>query len=70
MSGSSTAFDLGASQGAAVLGLLERANVPPVPALYRLIYDYVAGVRGLLASRVDDILGELRSRPRPEGEVA
>lgn len=58
MSGSSTAFDLGASQGAAVLGLLERANVPPVPALYRLIYDYVAGVRGLLASRVDDILGE------------
>lgn len=58
MSGSATAFDLGASQGAAVLGLLERANVPPVPALYRLIYDYVAGVRGLFASRVDDILGE------------
>lgn len=58
MSGGVTAFDLGASQGAAVLGLLERANVPPVPALYRLIYDYVAGVRGLLASRVDDILGE------------
>lgn len=58
MSGYATAFDLGASQGAAVLGVLERANVPPVPALYRLIYDYVAGVRGLLASRVDDILGE------------
>jgi len=58
VSGSVAAFDLGASQGAAVLGLLERANVPPVPALYRLIYDYVAGVRGLFASRVDDILGE------------
>jgi diguanylate cyclase len=58
LSGSAAAFDLGASQGAAVLGLLERANVPPVPALYRLIYDYVAGVRGLFASRVDDILGE------------
>lgn len=58
MSGSAAAFDLGASQGAAVLGLLERANVPPVPALYRLIYDYVAGVRGLLASRVDHILSE------------
>jgi diguanylate cyclase len=58
LSGSAAAFDLGASQGAAVLGLLERTNVPPVPALYRLIYDYVAGVRGLLTSRVDDILGE------------
>jgi diguanylate cyclase len=58
LSGSVTAFDLGASQGAAVLGLLERANVPPVPALYRLIFDYVAGVRGLLASRVDHILSE------------
>lgn len=58
MSGTVAAFDLGASQGAAVLGLLERANVPPVPALYRLIYDYVAGVRGLLANRVDDILSE------------
>jgi diguanylate cyclase len=52
------AIDLGVSQGAAVLGLLERAKVPPLPAFYRLFYDYVAGVRGLFASRVDDILGE------------
>jgi diguanylate cyclase len=52
------AIDLGASQGAAVLGLLERAKVPPRPAFYRLLYDYVAGVRGLFADRVDDILSE------------
>jgi len=52
------ALDLGASQGAAVLGLLERAQVAPVPALYSLLFDYVSGVRGLFASRVDDIIGE------------
>ncbi|HVY51768.1 MAG TPA: diguanylate cyclase [Devosia sp.] len=52
------AIDLSASQGAAVLGLLERAQVPPVPAFYRLLYDYVSGVRGLFASRIEDIIGE------------
>jgi diguanylate cyclase len=52
------AIDLDATQGAAVLGLLERANVPPLPAYYALLYDYVAGVRGLLSSRVGEILNE------------
>lgn len=58
MAANLAAIDLGASQGAAVLGLLQRARVPPLPAFYRLLYDYVAGVRGLFASRVDDILGD------------
>ena len=58
MAVSLAAIDLGASQGAAVLGLLERAKVPPFPAFYRLLYDYVAGVRGMCSSRVDDILAE------------
>lgn len=53
-----TAFDLSASQGAAVLGLLERASVPPLPAFYKLLYDYVAGVQGLFATRIRDILSE------------
>ena len=51
-------IDLGASQGLAVLELLERAQVPPLPAFYKLLYDYVAGVQGLFASRVGDILAE------------
>lgn len=58
MSVSRAAIDLSASQGAAVLGLLERAKVPPLPAFYRLMYDYVAGVHGLIAGRVDAILAE------------
>lgn len=52
------AIDLGASQGLAVLELLERAEVPPLPAFYKLLYDYVAGVQGLFASRIGDILAE------------
>ena len=52
------AIDLSASQGAAVLGLLERASVPPLPSFYRLLYDYVSGVGGLMSSRVGDILEE------------
>ena len=58
MAGALTAIDLSASQGAAVLGLLERAKVPPQPAFYKLLYDYVSGVQGLLSSRVRDILAE------------
>ncbi|MEO7224313.1 MAG: hypothetical protein ABIY37_17735, partial [Devosia sp.] len=52
------AFDLSKSQGSAVLGLLERARVPPHPAFYRLFFDYVAGVKGLMAVRIGDILAE------------
>jgi len=52
------AIDLSASQGAAVLGLLERAGVPPLPGFYKLLYDYVSGVGGLMSERVGDILEE------------
>ena len=41
-----------------MLELLERAEVPPLPAFYELLYDYVACVQGLFASRVGDILAE------------
>jgi len=58
LAGALTAIDLSASQGAAVLGLLERAKVPPQPAFYKLLYDYVSGVQGLFSSRVRDILAE------------
>ena len=52
------AIDLGMTQGAAVLGIMERAKVSPLPALYRLLYDYVAGVDGLASNRVRDILAD------------
>jgi diguanylate cyclase len=52
------AFDLSRSQGAAVLGLLERAQVPPLPVFYRLLFDYVAGVKGLMAGRIGEILAD------------
>lgn len=41
-----------------MLALLERANVPPLPAFYTLLYNYVAGVQGLFSTRVRDILAE------------
>src|SRR5215216_4386399 len=52
------AIDLSASQGAAVLTLLERAKVPPLPSFYALLYNYVAGVESLINSRVRSILAE------------
>jgi diguanylate cyclase len=59
-------FDLSRSQGIAVLGLLERAKVPPSPAFYRLLFDYIAGVKGLMAGRIDEILtdgnGQVQNR--------
>ena len=58
LAASLAAIDLGASQGTAVLSLLERANVPPLPAFYTLLYNYVAGVQGLFSTRVRDILAE------------
>ena len=41
-----------------MLGLLERASVPPLPAFYNLLFDYVAGVKGLQSARVATILSE------------
>lgn len=52
-----SAIDLHASQGDAVLHLLERAEVPPLPSFYRLFYDYVADVDGLLADRMRAVVG-------------
>jgi diguanylate cyclase len=48
-----------------VLGLLERASVPPLPAFYNLLFDYVAGAKGLQAARVGAILA---SDSEPVGE--
>jgi diguanylate cyclase len=50
------AIDIAVSQGVAVLGLLERSQVPPVPAFYRLLYDYVADVRSPSTARVAQIV--------------
>ena len=50
------AIDIAVSQGVAVLGLLERSQVPPVPTFYRLLYDYVADVRGPSSARVAQIV--------------
>jgi diguanylate cyclase len=55
--GSPGALDLNVSQGTAVLGLLERAKVPPLPSFYRLLYDYVSGV-GSEPGRLRDILAD------------
>jgi diguanylate cyclase len=51
-------INLGLSQGTAVLGLMERAQIPPLPPFYKLLYDYVAAAPGLFTSRVRDILDE------------
>jgi diguanylate cyclase len=48
--------EIGASRGDAVIKLLERAHVPPVPPFYRLCYDYLAGVRTLDAIRAGSII--------------
>lgn len=56
-------FDLRKSQGLAVLELLERARVPPLPVFYKLFFEYVAGVKGLMAGRIGNILTD------GEGEV-
>ena len=50
------AFDLSANQGAAVLSLMERAYIPPVPAFYRLFFDYVAGAKDATTERVGEII--------------
>ena len=53
-----TALSLHTSQGDAILSLMERAEVAPLPSLYRLFYDYVSGVEGLLSDRMDNILAD------------
>lgn len=54
---------IGASRGDAVIVLLERAQVPPVPPLYKLCYDYLAGVRTLDTIRAGAILEADAERP-------
>lgn len=58
---------IGASRGDAVLALLERAKVPPVPPFYKLCYDYLAGVRTLDAIRAGAIL-EAQPSGRPASD--
>lgn len=58
---------IGASRGDAVLRLLERAKVPPVPPFYKLCYDYLAGVRTLDTIRAGAIL-EAPSAAETAGE--
>lgn len=53
--------DIDASRGDAVLGLLERARVPPFPPFYKLCYDYLAGARTLDAMRAGAILEARRN---------
>ncbi len=56
---------IGASRGDAVLALLEKAEVPPVPPFYKLCYDYLAGVRTLDTIRA----GALIEEPPTDGRV-
>jgi diguanylate cyclase len=58
---------IGASRGDAVLALLERAKVSPVPPFYKLCYDYLAGVRTLDTIRAGAIL-EAEPRAETAGE--
>jgi diguanylate cyclase len=60
------AFDLSRNQGDAVLGLLERAEVPPLPVFYQLVFDYVAGVKGLMAGRIGEILADSAGSARDQ----
>lgn len=60
--------DLDVSRGDAVLSLLERARVPPLPALYKLFYDYVAGVQTLSTGRIGDLLADGRPKDANFGE--
>lgn len=53
-----TAFNLSVSQADAVIGLLTRAQVPPQPVFYRLLFDYVAGVRSLATERIGEAIAE------------
>lgn len=53
-----SAFDISSNQAAAVLGLLERAEVPPLPVYYGLVFDYVAGIRSLVGARIGSILDD------------
>jgi len=59
---------IGASRGDAVLALLERAQVPPVPPFYKLCYDYLAGVRSLDTIRAGSML-EAPPEGRAVGEM-
>lgn len=54
-------INIAQSRGDAVIGLLERAEIAPLPVFYRLLYDYVAGVRSLDAARI----GAIVDRPEP-----
>ncbi len=60
-------INLALNRGNAVLGLLERAEVPPVPAIYTLLYDFVAGVNSIAGLRAGAMVQ--RAKEKPSGET-
>jgi diguanylate cyclase len=52
----SAEFDIARQRGDAVIALLERAEVAPVPAMYELAYNYVAGADTVGVSRFRGLL--------------
>ncbi|MEQ1900651.1 MAG: GGDEF domain-containing protein [Devosia sp.] len=61
-------FDLSVSRADAVLALLERSKVAPLPVFYRLLYDYVAGVQSLASGRIGEIVADTAEAKRTAGE--
>lgn len=61
-------FDLSVSRADAVLALLERSKVAPLPVFYRLLYDYVAGVQSLASGRISEIVADTSEAKRTAGD--
>lgn len=51
-------INIAQSRGDAVMGLMQRAEIVPLPVFYRLLYDYVAGVQTLDAARIGAIVDQ------------
>ena len=58
-------INIAQSRGDAVIALLERAEIAPLPVFYSLIYDYLAGAQTLDAMRA----GGLVDVPNPDGSA-
>jgi diguanylate cyclase len=55
-------INIAQSRGDAVMSLLARAEIAPLPLFYRLLYDYVAGVQSLDAGRFGSMVDRPDSR--------
>ena len=62
-------LQLAQNRGDAVISLLERAEVAPLPVLYGLAYDYVAGVGSLKAARAGEILAGTEGGPPAQARL-